>query len=183
MNNSQNAHNAHFSHCSNCGNNSESSVLFLSWKGLAPFMTSVKLWKICQQIILPDIRKCQKSHQTMGANRYRCENSFGTINDRLWLKNSNFLAIFHHFWAFLVTFMAVATTFMLTLGIGYTQRLVRYMGWWYGTIFALSSQIAMSGGCRKWHFWPHPALDECLGKAKMAQRQAVPWPEYGLFEQ
>ena len=117
-------------------------------------MTSVKLWRICQQIILPDIRKCQKSHQTMGANRYRCENSFGAINDRLWLKNSNFLAIFHHFWAFLVTFMAVATTFMLTLGIGYTQRLVRYMGWWYGTIFALSSHTAMAGGCQKWLiFW------------------------------
>ena len=113
-------------------------------------MTSVKLWRICQQIILPDIRKCQKSHQTMGANRYRCENSFGAINDRLWLKNSNFLAIFHHFWAFLVTFMAVATTFMLTLGIGYTQRLVRYMGWWYGTIFALSNHTAIAGGCQKW---------------------------------
>ena len=46
--------------------------------------------------------------------------------------------------------MAVATTFMLTLGIGYTQRLVRYMGWWYGTIFALSSHIAIAGGCQKW---------------------------------
>ena len=46
--------------------------------------------------------------------------------------------------------MAVATTFMLILGIGYTQRLVRYMGWWYGTIFALSSHTAIAGGCQKW---------------------------------
>ena len=24
------------------------------------------------------------------------------------------------------------------------------MGWWYGTIFALSSHIAIAGGCQKW---------------------------------
>ena len=85
----------------------------------------------------------------MGANRYSCENSFGAISHPLWLKNSHILAIFPHFLAFLVTLLAVATTVMLTLGIGRTPRLVRHMGWWYGTIFALSSHIAMAGGCQK----------------------------------
>ena len=80
----------------------------------------------------------------MGANSYSCENSFGAINHRLWLKNGHILAIFLLFWAFSVTLMAVATTVILTLGIGCTQRLVRHIRWWYGTIFALSSQIAMS---------------------------------------
>ena len=30
----------------------------------------VKLRRSCQQMILPDIRKCSKSYQIMGANRY-----------------------------------------------------------------------------------------------------------------
>ena len=32
--------------------------IFIFWEGLAPFMGSIKLWKSCEQTILPDIRKC-----------------------------------------------------------------------------------------------------------------------------
>ena len=92
----------------------------------------------------------------MGANRYWCENSFGAIKIFLWIKIGHFLAIFLLFWAFLVTLMAVATTILLTLGIGCTKRLVRHMGWWYGTIFALLSHIAMLSR-------PSQGLQACLG--------------------
>ena len=71
----------------------------------------------------------------MGVNRYLCENSFGAIKKFLGIEIGHFVAIFLHFWAFLVTLMAVATTVLLTLGTGRTKRLVRHMGWWYRTIF------------------------------------------------
>ena len=86
----------------------------------------------------------------MGANRYWCENSFGAIKKFLWIEIGHFVAIFLHFWAFLVTLMAVATTILLTLGTGCTKRLLRHMGWWYGTIFALLSHIASAGWGQKW---------------------------------
>ena len=86
----------------------------------------------------------------MGANRYWCENSFGAIKKFLWIEIGHFVAIFLLFWAFLVTLMAVATTILLTLGTGCTKRLLRHMGWWYGTIFALLSHIASAGWGQKW---------------------------------
>ena len=39
-------------------------------KELALLTHLVKLRRSCQQMILPDIRKCSKSDQIMGANRY-----------------------------------------------------------------------------------------------------------------
>ena len=97
----------------------------------------------------------------MGTNRYWCENSFGAIYhrlcwgwdivktkfcyQRLWLKNSHFSSFFSFF-----GLMAVATTVMPTLGIGCTQRLVRHMGWWYGTIFDHPGHISMTWGGQKW---------------------------------
>ena len=39
-------------------------------KELALLKHLVKLRRSCQQMILPDIRKCSKSDQIMGANRY-----------------------------------------------------------------------------------------------------------------
>ena len=39
-------------------------------KELALLTHLVKLRRSCQEMILPDIRKCSKSDQIMGANRY-----------------------------------------------------------------------------------------------------------------
>ena len=81
----------------------------------------------------------------MGANRYSCGNSFGAIRLPLWHTDSHNMAISPHFLAFLVTFLAVTTTDMLTLGISCTQTLVSHMGWWYGAIFALSGYLSGAG--------------------------------------
>ena len=48
-------------------------------------------------MILPDIRKCPKSDQIMGANRYSCCKSLGAIRQSLWPKNSHNMAIFPYF--------------------------------------------------------------------------------------
>ena len=50
-----------------------------------------------------------------------------------------------HFLACLVTFLAVTTTVMLTLGISCTETLVTHMGWWCGAIFALSGYLSGAG--------------------------------------
>ena len=81
----------------------------------------------------------------MGANRYSCGNSFGAIRLPLWHTDSHNMAISPHFLAFLVTFLAVTTTNMLTLGISCTQTLVSHMGWWYGAMFALSGYLSGAG--------------------------------------
>ena len=100
-------------------------------------------------MILPDIRKCYKPDQIMGANRYSCFRSLGAISQPLWLKNSQNMAIFTHFSAFLVTLLAVVTTVVLTLGIGRTPIIVRHVGWGYRAIFALSRHMAMARGAKK----------------------------------
>ena len=73
----------------------------------------------------------------MGANRYSCCRSLGAIRQLLWLLKSHNMAIFTHFLAFSATLLAVATTVVLTLGIGRTPILLRHVGWGYGAIFAL----------------------------------------------
>ena len=81
----------------------------------------------------------------MGANRYSCENSFGAIRLPLWRTDSHNMAISPHFLACLVTFLAVTTTVMLTLGISCTETLVTHMGCWCGAIFALSGYLSGAG--------------------------------------
>ena len=104
-------------------------------------------------MILPDIRKCYKPDQIMGANRYSCFRSLSAIRQPLWLKNSHNMPIFTHFSAFSVTLLAVVTTVVLTLGIGRTPILVRHVGWGYRAIFALSRHMAMARGAKKWLFF------------------------------
>ena len=59
------------------------------------------------------------------------------------------MAIFTHFLALSVTLLAVATTVVLTLGIGRTPIIVRHVGWGYRAIFALFRQMAMARGAEK----------------------------------
>ena len=47
--------------------------------------------------------------------------------------------------AYLVTILAVATTVMLTLGIGRTRRLLTHVGRWCGAFFALSGYLKWGG--------------------------------------
>ena len=89
----------------------------------------------------------------MGANRYSCFRSLSAIRQPLWLKNNHNMPIFTHFSAFSVTLLAVATTVVLTLGIGCTPILVRHVGWGYRAIFALSRHMAMARGAKKWLFF------------------------------
>ena len=70
----------------------------------------------------------------MGGNRYSCDISVGAISVALMAKNG-------HNIAFLVTILAVATTVMLTLGIGRTRRLLTHVGRWCGAFFALSDYL------------------------------------------
>ena len=81
----------------------------------------------------------------MGAKRYSCENIFRAIRLLLWHTDSHNMAIFTHFLAFLVIFLDVTTTVMLTLGISRTQTLVTHMGLWCGAIFALSRHPSRTG--------------------------------------
>ena len=84
----------------------------LNSKKLVPLKHLVKLRKSCEQMILPDIRKCSNLVQNMVANRYSCFWGLGAIWQPLWLKNSHNMAIFHHFLTFLVTFLVAMTSFM-----------------------------------------------------------------------
>ena len=51
------------------------------------------------------------------------------------------MAIIWPFLASLVTILVVATTVMLTLGIGRTRRLLTHVGRWCGAFFALSGYL------------------------------------------
>ena len=58
-------------------------------KKLVPLKHLVKLRKSCEQMILPDIRKCSNLVQNMVANRYSFFWGLGAIWQPLWLKNSH----------------------------------------------------------------------------------------------
>ena len=97
-------------------------------KELALLTHLVKLRRSCQEMILPDIRKCSKSDQIMGANRYLCCKSLGAIRQSLWPKNSHNMAIFPYFLTSLVTFLVVRTTFMHLSSTERTQTLLTHVG-------------------------------------------------------
>ena len=118
----------------------------LAPKELALLTHLVKLRRSCQEMILPDIRKCSKSDQIMGANRYLCCKSLGAIRQSLWPKNSHNMAIFPYFLTSLVTFLVVRTTFMHLSSTERTQTLLTHVGWRYGAIFALSGHLYGAGG-------------------------------------
>ena len=56
-------------------------------KGLATLIASVKLQRSCPVGILPDTRKCSKSHLIMGATRYSCHISTRPVNWRTFITN------------------------------------------------------------------------------------------------
>ena len=111
-------------------------VQHYSLKELALLTHLVKLRRSCQEMILPDIRKCSKSDQIMGANRYLCCKSLGAIRQSLWPKNSHDMAFFPYILTSLVTFLVVRTTFMHLSSAERTQTLLTHVGWRYGAIFA-----------------------------------------------
>ena len=115
-------------------------------KELALLTHLVKLRRSCQEMILPDIRKCSKSDQIMGANRYLCCKSLGAIRQSLWPKNSHDMAFFPYILTSLVTFLVVRTTFMHLSSAERTQTLLTHVGSRYWAIFALSGHLYGAGG-------------------------------------
>ena len=89
----------------------------------------------------------------MGSNRYSGWKSLGAMRPPLWLGKSHHMGFFLHFFAFLVTLLAVRTTVMFTLGTERTQTLVTHVGRWCGVIFALSRYLSGPGVVQKWVFW------------------------------
>ena len=129
--------------------------------GLATLIAAVKLQRSCLVWVLPDIRKCSKADQIMGANGYSSWRSLGAIRLPIWLKNCHNIAIFLlHSLPFLVTLLVVRTTVMLTLGSERTQTLVTHVGWWYGVIFTLPMNLSGVRG---------------------VQNQAIFWSKSGLY--
>ena len=61
-------------------------MLDMSLKGLATLIASVKLQRSCLVWVLPDIWKCSKADQIMGANGYSSWRSPGAIRLPIWLK-------------------------------------------------------------------------------------------------
>ena len=104
-------------------------------------------------MILPDIRKCSKSDQIMGANRYLCCKSLGAIRQSLWPKNSHNMAIFPYFLTSLVTFLVVRTTFMHLSSAERTQTLLTMWGEGMGAFLPSLGTFMAQEGSKVGLFW------------------------------
>ena len=94
------------------------------------------------------------------------------------------LAIFAHFWAFSVTFLAVTAIYVLTLGTGRTCIILRHIPSWFEAVLAIAILQSCAQRGPKWPFWGQKWPNMAglpMSQSGLRGPKMIPDDQYNMF--